>query len=109
LVFNLFGLFLGLGLAATLIVANPILGVLLSMVGIISGLVSYRILSKHEAALTLSAIPAIAWIDAMALDILIGGYTFFNIGLVMVIVGLILSVVLWMMQALTKESEGGIA
>jgi simple sugar transport system permease protein len=109
MVYNLFGLFLGLGLAAVLISTNPILGVLLSLVGIISGLASYRILSRQETTLTLAAIPAIAWIDAILIDILIGGQMFFITGFVMVIVGLILSVVLWMMQALTAQSEGGIA
>ncbi len=107
LVFNLFGLFLGIGISASLFATNPILGVMFSMVGIVSGLVSYRILSRQETALSLSIIPAIAWVDAMVLDILIGEAMFFNMGMVMVIVGLILSVVLWMMQALTVQPDGG--
>jgi ABC-type uncharacterized transport system permease subunit len=107
LVFNLFGLFLGIGLSSSLFATDLLLGAVLLMVGIISGIASYRILSAQETSMSLSVIPAIAWIDVIALDILIGEAMFFITGVVMVIVGLILSVVLWMIQALTVQSEGG--
>ncbi|MFW9799200.1 MAG: ABC transporter permease [Candidatus Thorarchaeota archaeon] len=107
LVYNLFGLFLGVGLSISVISINPFLGMLLSLLGILSGLVVYRILALREAELTLSALPAFAWVVAVLLDATIGGWTFFNTGLVMALAGLILTVVFWMIYALTEQSEGG--
>ncbi|MFX1602797.1 MAG: ABC transporter permease [Promethearchaeota archaeon] len=107
LVFNLFGLFLGLGLAISLISINPFLGLLVSVIGILSGLLSFRILADRKSELTFSAIPAFGWLVAVVLDASIGGWTFFNMGLAMGLVGLILTVVFWMMHALTVQPEGG--
>lgn len=107
LVYNLFGLFLGFGLAASLFPVNPINAAFPLLVGILSGQAAYKTLARQETEIYRSSIPATAWFGAIALDALIGGWVFFNTGLIMVIVGLILTVVFWMTQALTIQSEGG--
>jgi len=105
--YNLFGLFLGLGLAASLVPVNPVNAAFPALAGILSGQAAYRTLAKQETNIGLAIVPATAWFGAAALDAWFGGWVFFNIGLIMVMVGLILTVVFWMIQSLTEQSEGG--
>ncbi len=105
--YNLFGLFLGLGLAASLIPVNPVNAVFPALVGIFSGQAAYRTLARQETNIGLSLVPATAWFGAAALDAWFGGWVFFNTAMIMLIVGFITAVVYWMMQALTEQPEGG--
>jgi simple sugar transport system permease protein len=107
LVYNLFGLFLGLGLAASLFPVNPVNAAFPALVGILSGQAAYKTLARQETDIGLSLLPATAWFGAIALDAMFGGWVFFNIGLIMLLVGLIASVLFWMLQALTQQPEGG--